>query len=434
MATKFDYNPPNAPWNMGGGSGSVNYSQDYYGTQMRDNSFLSTFGEALSGIPIIGNFLGSLFGYSDRENALLSSEREMYFNATEAEKNRYWQTEEREAAQDWAYKMWQDQNEYNSLTARLARAKKAGVSPNAVLGGEDYQAGNVGSPQFGSGSQASYSSSLAPSLLGQSAQLAKLRAESANLESDTDNKKYELSWNKATQDERARAWSLGNSKTSSEIKELLSRSNLNDVEAEVSRGTLQIMQNKSEAEIAVMLEQLNLLRNESLDLLSQIEFRNGSLQLIKAQTDNYVEQTELLKKENELKQIEVAFSNGCGLPVGTPEYMAVFRMWQTGQLSGYVAAKTAAGMNQLVNDAVDNVVPNVVVPFAPGSSDKPKSVKPKSKSKSNKPKGGFFRRMSLLSRRMLPVGLMFNGLTGDEGLYDFSDEFRDSFDPMKQRL
>ena len=92
-------------------------------------------GGALSGI---SNLLGA-HSQNQSVNKQLAAARE------EAEKSRKWQTSEREAQNDWNYKLWQANNEYNTPAAVQARLKAAGLNPdlyytNGQLQGSSVQA------------------------------------------------------------------------------------------------------------------------------------------------------------------------------------------------------------------------------------------------------------------------------------------------------
>lgn len=92
-------------------------------------------GGALSGI---SNLFGAL-SQNQSVDKQLAAARE------EAEKTRKWQTSEREAQNDWNYKLWQANNDYNTPAAVQARLKAAGINPdlyvtNGALQGSSVQA------------------------------------------------------------------------------------------------------------------------------------------------------------------------------------------------------------------------------------------------------------------------------------------------------
>lgn len=92
-------------------------------------------GGALSGI-------SNLFGAHSQNQSV---EKQLAAAREEAEKTRKWQTSEREAQNDWNFKLWQANNEYNTPAAEQARLKAAGLNPdlyytNGQLQGTSVQA------------------------------------------------------------------------------------------------------------------------------------------------------------------------------------------------------------------------------------------------------------------------------------------------------
>lgn len=98
-------------------------------------SFGGIIGGALSGI-------SNLFGAHSQNQSV---EKQLAAAREEAEKTRKWQTSEREAQNDWNYKLWQANNDYNTPAAVQARLKAAGINPdlyvtNGALQGSSVQA------------------------------------------------------------------------------------------------------------------------------------------------------------------------------------------------------------------------------------------------------------------------------------------------------
>lgn len=92
-------------------------------------------GGALSGI-------SNLFGAHSQNQSV---DKQLAAAREEAEKTREWQTSEREAQNDWNFKLWQANNEYNTPAALQARLKDAGLNPdlyytNGQLQGSSIQA------------------------------------------------------------------------------------------------------------------------------------------------------------------------------------------------------------------------------------------------------------------------------------------------------
>lgn len=79
-------------------------------------------GGALSGI-------SNLFGAGSQNKTV---EKQLAAAREEAEKTRHWQTSEREAQNDWNYKLWEANNAYNTPSANIARLKAAGMNPDLM--------------------------------------------------------------------------------------------------------------------------------------------------------------------------------------------------------------------------------------------------------------------------------------------------------------
>ena len=80
-------------------------------------------GGALSGI-------SNLFGAHSQNQTV---DKQLAAAREEAEKTRKWQTSERESQNDWNYKLWQANNEYNAPAAVQARLKAAGINPDLYV-------------------------------------------------------------------------------------------------------------------------------------------------------------------------------------------------------------------------------------------------------------------------------------------------------------
>ena len=104
------------------------------------SKFFSGAGGALIGGALSG--ISNLFGAHSQNKSV---EKQLAAAREEAEKTRKWQTSEREAQNDWNFKLWQANNEYNTPAAMQARLKAAGLNPdlyytNGQLQGSSVQA------------------------------------------------------------------------------------------------------------------------------------------------------------------------------------------------------------------------------------------------------------------------------------------------------
>ena len=102
--------------------------------------FFAGAGGALIGGALSG--ISNLFGAHSQNQSV---EKQLAAAREEAEKTRKWQTSEREAQNDWNFKLWQANNEYNTPAAVQARLRAANVNPdlyatNGALQGSSIQA------------------------------------------------------------------------------------------------------------------------------------------------------------------------------------------------------------------------------------------------------------------------------------------------------
>jgi hypothetical protein len=102
--------------------------------------FFEGAGSALIGGALSG--ISNLFGAHSQNQSV---DKQLAAAREEAEKTRKWQTSEREAQNDWNFKLWQANNDYNTPAAVQARLRAAGINPdlyatNGALQGDSIQA------------------------------------------------------------------------------------------------------------------------------------------------------------------------------------------------------------------------------------------------------------------------------------------------------
>ena len=301
---------------------------------------------------------------ADRKLSLQLDAENRMFNAKEAEKNRAFQTEERLATQAYNESMWQKNNEYNSLSAQIQRAKEAGISPNAIVGGQytSPQSSPVtSSPQ--SGSQASYSSSLPSGILGQSPAMMTSISQLASGASQSILNMQEYQEKKETFDERKKAFALDNIIKDSTNKEILSKVGLNNVSIEAQLQAIEIIEKKSPLELKIMNEELNNLliqykeKEANIKLIdAQTETEKERKELVDAQTETEKERKELVEAQtyteiskdglleeqitaqeiqNEMQEFRNVFSKLTGIPIDTPEFAFTYDLWKNGSWLDY---------------------------------------------------------------------------------------------------
>lgn len=320
-------------------------------------------GKAVGKIPVVGDIVGAPIEalgekmVSDDaarkafDKAQLQLTQEQQFNAQQAQLNRDFQRDERLAAQEWNTEMWNLNNEYNSPAEQLKRAQAAGINPNALFANGVDGAGSASPVETSpmSGTPTAGTPSIANAILTHDALLQQMMAQTELTNAQAESQKYDLSWNKLTEKERYRNLVAQSDKIFSDI-------GMNEFNKEQQKTLLRFTAAKTDAEIKVMSEQLNLLRNQSLDLLkglevkdSQIRLNDATSKLTSAQTNKtnleslqvqeqtaYIsEQTEYQKMENAIKDLEVQVSEITGAPVGTDEHTMMFYMWKTGKYEDY---------------------------------------------------------------------------------------------------
>lgn len=100
--------------------------------------FFAGAGSALIGGALSG--ISNLFGAHSQNQSV---DKQLAAAREEAEKTRKWQTSEREAQNDWNYKLWQANNEYNTPTAVQARLRAAGINPDLYVADGALQGSSI---------------------------------------------------------------------------------------------------------------------------------------------------------------------------------------------------------------------------------------------------------------------------------------------------
>lgn len=301
------------------------------------NTILGAVGSGLSAIPgpwaAVGNGLSSI---ASEYNAKEQLEAEQKFASAEAQKNRDFQTSERLASQEYNLEMWNLNNDYNSPVEQLKRAQAAGINPNSI-----FSSGNGGgftpaspvttSPMSGNGTAST--GSIANGLLTHDAVTAQLLAQTRNIEADTANKEYELTWNQLSESERLDNLRKQNKKYDAEISKLVQ-------DTELQQKFYELAARKNEEEIKVMQETLNKLRNESSAILKNIEYTDSQIKHTDALTAQVGKQTELTDEQitaqqiaNDIEAVKRAFSDATGFALGTSDFDKMFKLWNEGKFT-----------------------------------------------------------------------------------------------------
>lgn len=358
----------------------------------------------IGSIPVVGGVLKQVLSgeadATDKQLSILQSLYEMQNNNNQAAINRDWQAEqavinrkfqtyERLQAQEYNTNMWNMSNEYNSLSSQLQRAREAGVSPNAIIGGNSnsgFASPMSSSPQSGSmpsGSQASYSSGLSSQLLTNSAMIENLMAQTKKTNSETNLNKQQYDWNEMTIPQRLALFDIAVKKGDLENNHLFKDLHIKDVSLEIQKGTYSMLCQMNEEELKLKQAQTIDLYNSQYERLQRMrmleeqiknESKRGDLidaELKNTETDTLLGmqtasgkeiENEMLALSKEMKTIEVNFCKIMGVPAGTPESMFMFYLWKEGRLwdwnayikaNSYKTTMTPESLTQQIFDFVD---------------------------------------------------------------------------------
>ena len=265
--------------------------------------FFAGAGSALIGGALSG--ISNLFGAHSQNQSV---EKQLAAAREEAEKTRKWQTSEREAQNDWNYKLWQANNDYNTPAAVQARLKAAGINPdlyvtNGALQGSSFQAQGGNTP---SGPVADTSAwnrykpigSVASQALidtALSAQVAKTSAETEGQKHTNDilssDASFRDAFNQGQLDTMESTILVNNSK----IK-------LNDAQASQARSMVE----QINASIKKIKSEIDLLISQAADVDDRIWERH-----VRVALDSYIEHGKLNVLQGQLKvsetQLKLAF-------------------------------------------------------------------------------------------------------------------------------
>lgn len=285
------------------------------------------------------------------------AQRERDWNEQQAQINRDFQREERLATQDYNVDMWNMQNEYNSPAAQLERAKAAGINPNSLFGQSSVVGNAMSTPSSTpmSGSQASYNSGMSPALTAAGAQFGKNTADMIDTLSASRLKNQEERWNKDTWNMRQEVISTNIRKNNAEIQGIMAKAGVDKANEQLIRKTLSWTDKLNQAQIDEALLRMNKLRTDNWAVVQQVLRENkvadqniaesksreniNAIDYQQKQLDyaedaaNAQARVDLEKQQLTLKQ---ELSKITGLPLGTEEFEATYKMWFTGELDNYI--------------------------------------------------------------------------------------------------
>lgn len=270
------------------------------------------------------SIVGSIFG---RNSARRQQQREMNFNAEQAQLNRDFQREERLATQDFNVNMWNMANEYNSPANQLLRAQEAGINPNAVVGGMDNSSAGVVSSYPMSGSQASYSGSIADSLLTLNPELALMAANTMKTLSEKESIDIANDFAPQLNDATLK-------KCYAEVDKIAKDAGFTEEQTRQMKELFPLLRGKNEVEIKKMQEEINNLFEQRKQ--------------IAAQTANIDSNTANVEEDTKLKHWENSFIEKFGVSPNAGAIQALMQLLTSGDKGANIAQ---AMLNTMFNTA-----------------------------------------------------------------------------------
>lgn len=299
------------------------------------------------------NLLGTVYG---TESAKDQDEFNRQFNAIEAQKNRDFQTAEREATQDFNIDMWNMNNEYNSLSSQMSRAKEAGVNPSALLGSSGGS-GSIANPVSSSpmsGSQASFSSGLSSSIANNFSSLAKNVAETELIGKQAESQGQQNDFFALTKDKQAELITKNVQLVDAQIQRELATAGEKVANTKTIEESFKWISHLNAAELQVRLQTLNNLRTDNFKTIQEylnlakegkwIDARNqATIENIESSTSLNNANASLSNQETsnsaiygQILSLQNDFSKSLGIPLGTPEFQVQWWLYCNGKLNNYV--------------------------------------------------------------------------------------------------
>lgn len=258
--------------------------------------FFAGAGSALIGGALSG--ISNLFGAHSQNQSV---DKQLAAAREEAEKTRRWQTSEREAQNDWNYKLWEANNNYNTPAAVQARLKAAGINPDlyatqGALQGSSVQAQGGHTPSGPVADTSAWnryrplgsvaSQALADTAL--SAQVAKTNAETEGQEHTNDILKSDASFRDAFNQGQLATMESVILVNDSKIK-------LNDAQASQARSMVE----QINASIKKIKSEVDLLISQAADVDDRVWERH-----VRVALDAYIEHGKLKNLQGQLKVSE----------------------------------------------------------------------------------------------------------------------------------
>ena len=323
----------------------------FTGKKASDTAVAIAEGVADAGIPFVSGVAQSMVDKQDEIRAIEREDLAYERSVEQAEINREFQRQERLAAQEFNVDMWNRTNEYNSLSAQLARASAAGVNPNAIIGGATSgtttQANPVSTSPMSGGAASVPSSGIASALMQNSAVVDNLRAQTLETEVDTAAKQFDLDFQKLTVNERRLALAVGIESQRAAIDKALAETELIGVNKEIALKTFDWTCRFNEVELESRIEQLNQLYTQHEMMFEQLEGLDLDNQL-------KVEQIEHQSLLNDAQKFQNEFTKITGIPPNTDEFTLAVYLLRSGEYINILRDAKDKGLTSIMTSLMEN--------------------------------------------------------------------------------
>lgn len=339
---------------------------------------------------MLNAFSSVISSFMDSATSKVLQNKENVFNAGEAQLNRDFQDWQRLMTQEFDLDMWNLNNEYNSLSSQLQRARDAGVSPNAILSG-DYKGGFSNSvtstPMSGAQASANNAGALGSAMIGRTP--AMLNAVGNFIKNMTDSKvamkqvqlnekmiESNIYHNLASIQKMASEAGVNNATRDQIIKATSWMDKLNDLEVQERAARVTNWYNKN----AEIIQQIKNLEADEALTNAQIFNVNVDTSLKLSQKSNVdsdttykdtlnkyadgIQEATLSKEQSEaaMLKLKTEFANELGIPLDSPEFMFNWKLAINGKFEEF-CDKVIVPAEQSKWKPEDYTIPN----FIPGS-------------------------------------------------------------------
>lgn len=285
-----------------------------------------------SDIPFLSGLGDGLSNWANKQDAKDQHASDMAWNANQAELNRQFQRDERLETQQFNIDMWNMNNEYNSPVERLKRAQAAGINPNLVvgeLGGGSSQP--VQSTPM-SGSQASYGTGLASTMLTSDAMVANLLSQAGLNDAKRDREQYGLEWDKMTAPVLKELYEAQRDEIKKKIEKMTRDIEHINFDESMQDKMFELYSSKNEAEINLMTKQLQEIGARISNYEADTALKGAQKGVAEAEKGLVESQTTGQDYDNYVKKARAEIAEITGFPADTPANFIMYTLAKEGRV------------------------------------------------------------------------------------------------------